>query len=261
MSLQAKAIPAVSLHADDLARRRDLASLRDLQDFLHATEPTHEMLRNALKGEYRFLNTLITEARLKDFAGLLETNGATQNSPRVFYPASLEKTPQFLPNRFRREICDHFESLFANETFSPSGEDHGLQKLMEMKQPGALMRSAMEGNAIGTILFGIGMPAIGGVRKNLEMLRAKYRIMELKVALLRYEVENSQLPKRLPDLSPRYIKPIPADPFSGKPLRFNRKERSVYSVGLDGKDNGGDFLEFLSKKDSDFGLKIPEISP
>lgn len=43
----------------------------------------------------------------------------------------------------------------------------------------------------------------------------------------------------LSDLVPKYLKTVPKDPADGKPLRLLRKERVIYSIGTDLKDNKG----------------------
>ena len=41
---------------------------------------------------------------------------------------------------------------------------------------------------------------------------------------------------------PEYLDTVPEDPFDGKPLRYKRLPKGyvVYSIGWDGKDDGGD---------------------
>jgi len=61
------------------------------------------------------------------------------------------------------------------------------------------------------------------------------------LAVERYRLAHGALPEKLRDLVPRYIPDVPLDPFDGKPLRYRHLERgyAVYSVGLDGNDDGG----------------------
>src|SRR5262249_52975358 len=53
-------------------------------------------------------------------------------------------------------------------------------------------------------------------------------------------------PARLDDLAPAYLKEVPLDFMDGKPLRYRTKEDGtflLYSVGEDGKDDGGDGVD------------------
>jgi hypothetical protein len=61
------------------------------------------------------------------------------------------------------------------------------------------------------------------------------------VAAERYRRANGRWPEALAQLVPGYLARVPADPFDGKPLRLRRRDDgvTVYSVGPDGKDDGG----------------------
>lgn len=62
------------------------------------------------------------------------------------------------------------------------------------------------------------------------------------MALHAYKLYHNRYPEKLNDLSPRYLKEIPTDPFGGgKPLRYRHSgdKYLLYSVGPDGKDDEG----------------------
>ena len=52
---------------------------------------------------------------------------------------------------------------------------------------------------------------------------------------------EGRLPENLAELVPAYLPAVPADPFDDQPIRFKHLPQGfvVYSVGLDGTDNGG----------------------
>jgi hypothetical protein len=62
------------------------------------------------------------------------------------------------------------------------------------------------------------------------------------------------------DLVPRYLSEVPNDPFDGKPLRLKHTEDGlvIYSVGLDGDDNGGNLGRGtqLLKPGTDLGAQL-----
>jgi len=62
---------------------------------------------------------------------------------------------------------------------------------------------------------------------------------QLVLALGAFERENGHLPASLDELVPRYLESVPLDDFDGKPMRYSRKARIVYSVGRDLIDSGG----------------------
>jgi hypothetical protein len=61
------------------------------------------------------------------------------------------------------------------------------------------------------------------------------------VAALRFRKAERRWPRSLQELVPKWLPEAPIDPFTGKPLAYRVDEESViiYSVGVDGKDNGG----------------------
>jgi len=72
---------------------------------------------------------------------------------------------------------------------------------------------------------------------------ARYRVMTAKLALTRivtararYKLDHGEFPGELSGLVPNYLDSVPIDPFTGEEFR------ALYSVGPDGKDDGGRIL-------------------
>ena len=70
---------------------------------------------------------------------------------------------------------------------------------------------------------------------------AKLRCALVMVAAERYRRLHGHLPRTLAALVPAQLQAVPLDPFDGQALRWRRLDRGalVYSIGPDGKDNGG----------------------
>lgn len=68
-------------------------------------------------------------------------------------------------------------------------------------------------------------------------------ILATMLALRLYEIDHGKLPDSLAALVPKYLPSLPADPFDGNnaPLHYisNHSPPLLYSVGPDGKDDGG----------------------
>lgn len=63
------------------------------------------------------------------------------------------------------------------------------------------------------------------------------------VALERYRLRHGEWPAELAALTPEFLEQVPWDWMSGEPLRYRRNHDGsylLYSVGLDGQDDGGD---------------------
>lgn len=72
---------------------------------------------------------------------------------------------------------------------------------------------------------------------------ATRRIVITAIALKRYHLKNGSYPSSLADLTPQFVSSVPRDPIDGKPLRYRSMPGGsflLYSVGLNGKDDGGD---------------------
>jgi len=67
------------------------------------------------------------------------------------------------------------------------------------------------------------------------------RLLMTELALRCYQSEKSRLPAALGELVPSYLSKVPEDPFSGRPLIYRLQGQNwlLYSVGLDGSDDGG----------------------
>jgi len=67
------------------------------------------------------------------------------------------------------------------------------------------------------------------------------RATRIRAAIALYQRENGKLPDNLDALCPKFLPTVPLDPFSGKPLRYEKTQDGwkLWSVGSDLKDDGG----------------------
>jgi hypothetical protein len=62
------------------------------------------------------------------------------------------------------------------------------------------------------------------------------------IALRRFQLANGGAAESLGQLIPKFLSSVPVDPFDGQPLRYKKNSNdswTLYSVGSDGKDDGG----------------------
>lgn len=89
-----------------------------------------------------------------------------------------------------------------------------------------------------------GNPAWLTVTQAFKSHLARMRLLRAELALCAYSREHGRLPEALAQLVPDYLPAVPEDPFTfaQKPLIYRRTSQGhlLYSVGLDGKDDGGD---------------------
>ncbi len=64
------------------------------------------------------------------------------------------------------------------------------------------------------------------------------------LALHAYKLQHGDYPRQLADLMPEFVSTV-EDSFSGKPLIYRRTDAGylLYSVGGDGKDDGGEPID------------------
>jgi hypothetical protein len=79
------------------------------------------------------------------------------------------------------------------------------------------------------------------LRKRIETLN---RLLQTDLAIRLFQSDHGRLPASLAELTSEYLAELPLDPYSGQALiyRPSEEEGDLYSVGPDGKDDGGIFL-------------------
>lgn len=80
------------------------------------------------------------------------------------------------------------------------------------------------------------------------------------IAVDRYRLDHGTFPTSLDALVPQYLDEVPLDPFDNRPLRFriHGGEALIYSIGPDGKDDGGTpFDPKMETGDLVFTVKTP----
>jgi len=75
-----------------------------------------------------------------------------------------------------------------------------------------------------------------------------------------YKLKTGHYPDELTDLAPDYLNPVPMDPFTGKPLAYQKVGMGfiIYSLGPDQKDDNGKPVKcYLDNPPSyDIGWKV-----
>jgi len=81
------------------------------------------------------------------------------------------------------------------------------------------------------------------------MFDVKVAATRLLLTLKAYATAEGRLPERLDELVPDFLDAVPADPFDGKPMRYNPEKKVIYTVGEDLTDSGGTTeAEWLDEK-------------
>jgi len=142
---------------------------------------------------------------------------------------------------------DYFKMESSLEDYS------SLKKLPEAEL------NKISSQLIGQTLLEYLCPSATGVCGALERNKMYSDLTELSFALAQYKAVHRSFPKNLDELKPKYIDAIPLDGFNNDAaLIFERKNDGylLYSVGPNGRDDGGKRLQDDSKCD-DIAVMVP----
>jgi hypothetical protein len=85
--------------------------------------------------------------------------------------------------------------------------------------------------------------AMGNVVQRIIRTETGCLVVGTAIALKRFQLKHGKLPETLGELVPEFSRSVPIDPYDGKPLRYHPNADGtylLYSIGEDGKDDGGD---------------------
>jgi hypothetical protein len=105
-------------------------------------------------------------------------------------------------------------------------------------------------------------PALEKVSEACRREQAQVRCLIVALAAERYRQAHGDWPATLEKLVPEMLKEVPLDAFDGEPLRYKRLSDGVivYSVGVDGVDNGGTLdRENPTRPGADIGCRLWDV--
>ena len=147
------------------------------------------------------------------------------------------------PNKTKSTIADIFR-FHIRQAKLPYSEITSRERTVELPAT-PLKRKLffMKKNSIGDTLVGmLEMLPYGDYLSESYYTETCYNATKLIIALNLYKSKNIDLPDTLDELVPEYLQSIPIDPYDNKPFRYSKENRTVYSVGKDLKDSGGEFI-------------------
>jgi peroxiredoxin len=186
-------------------------------------------LEGLVEGQAKELSETLAELIVKDIDWDPALRNANQWYDRMV--AAAHRTDPGTRKKEWDQIDHDLRSMKANfMTKSPS------EILSEGKD-----NTKARGKAVGDVIICMMMPAIYKVQGAVDRMKQTHGNLHVAFALARYHCDSGHYPKNLDALSPKYLDRIPQDIFSGKPLIYRLTENGylLYSVGLNGKDEGG----------------------
>jgi hypothetical protein len=156
----------------------------------------------------------------------------------------------------RAKAFDKIEEEFAASK-KAAADPKAIKKLMEGKDAGKTL-----GKLFGSVLMSLLSPAVQKVQYAHDRAEQVSANVQLAFALAAYKKDAGRYPAELRDLAPKYLKAVPGDLFSGKALVYKPNEKGylLYSIGVNGKDDGGKtFGEVEPGDDLPVRMPLPEL--
>jgi len=118
------------------------------------------------------------------------------------------------------------------------------------------------GEIMGKILVTLMLPAFIKIQDAADRCAQEQRNLHLAFALAAYQRDQGHYPAKLAELCPKYLKDVPGDLFSGKPLIYRLVDQGylLYSVGANGVDDGGRGNDDEPRGD-DLSIRMPVLPP
>jgi hypothetical protein len=212
--------------------------LADLQMGMHAERAagvlTMDLFQKRGLGAFADLAKAITgESGGSSPSGSLSTvllNAAGRIAPSGWY--DLEKL----------HYCQAGDRLFANtmdpaaRRVYPSVLEKDLQGFTNM----TLFNALIHGRLFEAFMYR--SPSLLGIPQRASVPQVVLDEAATACALERYRLANGEVPDNLQALVPRFMAQLPADIFSGGPLKYRRTADGsfvLYSVGWNERDDGG----------------------
>jgi hypothetical protein len=115
---------------------------------------------------------------------------------------------------------------------------------------------------IGQLMLKYFRPANLLFQTSVERAEQRDRNLIIAFALAAFQIDNGRYPKKLTELAPNYLKRVPNDLFSNRPLHYRLIKNGylLYSVGQNEKDEGGRTADDRNSGD-DLRIRIPNDHP
>ncbi len=197
-----------------------------------------------------------TDAQLRSLQEKLEIDDAPDRWAHVFAAHLQVRLPLFEKPELSRQVAGPFAPLLryygalglaAKEAvlfvdMIESYIDVTRRPLSEWQSATAALDVQLSKTLRGCVLlYPKRRGAFSGLLMGYVESRARSEAARVALAVERYRLAEGTLPESIGDLAPRFLDDVPQDPYSGGPMLYEKTGSGfvVYSVGLDGRDDGG----------------------
>jgi hypothetical protein len=121
---------------------------------------------------------------------------------------------------------------------------------------------SLENRLLGKRRFKLANLFLPGVLSGTLVLQARAMatrdVVDCLLAIKRHELQHGTPPASLRELVPNFLPDVPLDPFDKNPLRYRQSDGkcAVYSIGVNGVDDGGRFDVEVGHHSKDEGFSL-----
>jgi hypothetical protein len=134
--------------------------------------------------------------------------------------------------------------------------DAEIRKLKETAEDAQLLDELLRENAhkalsvrCSEVILTMFLPSVTTGRSFEDRLNMRFELDKLGFALAAYRIDHGAFPAKLADLAPKHVAKLPEDVFNNSDLHYRLEGKGylLYSVGVNGKDDGGKSQEDRGK--------------
>jgi hypothetical protein len=226
--------------------------LRDAIRFLEATESGSEPWAECMRHE-SIVERSCVDQFVRNYWSLFRFSGSSDSRREqvlLIVSPLLASTPGIMKKDM--DACfTHFVSM-AGKPYDEAAYDRFYISLWGDRSTLDILTAK---DPAGWIIANSMLSTMGRAHSRYVGRIANLRATRIVLAVVMFKRDEGRLPQRLDELVPKYLTSVPDDPFDRKPMKYRLDDDGswvVYSVGYDGKDDGG-------IQDPDKGLGHPDL--
>jgi hypothetical protein len=207
-----------------------------------------------------------TISRFRTLKDLREASRISQDSPgRTEFPSlgswvTDRVTLKFL---FNHDLAFYLSFFHRQEVLIKGWIQHGnfLPLREESQRQEEFLESMPKWKRMRYLMSSLSLPGKAKILDKFAATIAQQRLLKTAIALKRHQSAHKAWPDSLDQLTPAYLPSIPLDPIDGQPLRYKKAANeadgyTLYSIGVNGIDDGGDGTEMKPRENGK-----PDYSP
>ena len=188
----------------------------------------------------------------------------TLNVPDSIYQQNVFLNPALAAYRiflFPQDLAAYRQTMHSYQRVSESSDSYAAKQTILKKIEDDLSSGRPKG-----FITALVTPAIGKAIENVEKARMRHTTALVAIAATEFRIAHGSLPEKADSLVPDFLPCLPKDTFHATSrVRYSSKDDGVaiYSVGPNGKDDGGPGPEMDNgqPKTDDVGIFLRQAPP